>query len=72
MFECEKLLGDDYKVIYILGHIATHLGVYYLIHNATINMSPCIVLYRNGIEVARSDKTYSPEKLSNWIRDQLK
>jgi hypothetical protein len=77
MFECEKLLGDDYKVMYVLGHVANYTKLCYLIYGVVNNMSPYIVLYKNGIEVARSDNTYSdymeaPKKLADWIREQLK
>jgi hypothetical protein len=72
MFECEKLLGDDYKVIYVWGHMADNKAMCHEIYGVVDNMSPYIVLYKNGIEIIRSDKTYTPNKLADWIREQLK
>lgn len=86
MRECEKLLGDDYKVIYAWGHMNDYSGMCFAIYGVLDNMSPYIVLYKNGVEVARSSETYknsfpgfirgksaSPSaKLADWIREKLK
>ena len=77
MNECERLLGEDYKVIYVWGHMASYREMRYHVYGVMNNMSPCIVLYKNGIEVVRSDKTFyshdkSSNKLADWIKEQLK
>ena len=86
MYKCEKILGDNYKVIYAWGHMNCYKGMCDVIYGSLDNMSPYIVLYKNGIEVIRSDKTYKDsyldhgkeifvdpsEKLADWIREKLK
>ena len=77
MYECEKLLGEDYKVIYVWGHMASYSDMCYIIYGVVDNMSPYIVLYKNGIEIARTDETFiedirnAPMKLANWIKEQF-
>ena len=83
MFKCEKLLGEDYKVIYVWGHMAGYSDMCDIIYGSYDNMSPYIVLYKNGIEIARSKETFAfsetrklwfdaPNKLADWIKEQLK
>jgi hypothetical protein len=86
MYKCEKLLGENYKVIYVWGHMNDYDGMCNVIHGSLVNMSPYIVLYKNGIEVVRSAETYKnsysdlgkekyvapSEKLADWIREKLK
>jgi hypothetical protein len=83
MNECERLLGEDYKVIYVWGHMASYRDVCYLIYGVVDDMSPYIVLLKNGIELVRSDETFlsssslkdvhdAPMKLTNWIKEQFK
>ena len=86
MYDCEKLLGENYKVIYAWGHMSSYNGMCNVIYGSLDNMSPYIVLYKNGIEVVRSSETYNDsysdigtekfvdpsEKLADWIREKLK
>ena len=76
MAECEKQLGEDYKVIYVWGHMAEYSNMCYLVYGVYDNMSPYIVLYKNGVEITRSDGTFltyydAPKRLANWIKEQL-
>jgi hypothetical protein len=78
MDEVKKLLGDKYKVLYVWDHLDKNYKIGCLIHGVVINMSPYIVLYKNGIEAARIDNTFLDErgmilseKLEIWIREKL-
>ena len=73
MHDCEKLLGEDYKVIYAWGHMSSYKGMCDVIYGVVDNMSPYIVLYKSGTEVARIGETYKDsKKLANWIREIFK
>ena len=84
MSDCEELLGEDYTVIYAWQHLAAHNDLCDLIYdyNDVCEYTfPQIILFKNGIEIARSNETFhefsyegmreAPVKLANWIKEQF-
>jgi len=69
MTECEKLLGSDYKVFYNIYDD----DLRYILMGVCHNMWPCIVLYKNGTEIKRTQNTFhEPKLLAEWIKEQYK